>query len=853
MTTKRYHTKIIGPLIGLFLFSAALWVLYHELHTYHLKTLLHSWRSLPPAKLVSGFFLTLLSYTVLTGYDTLALRFIKKPLAYRKTALVSFIGYAFSNNIGFSMLTGASVRYRLYSGWGLSTFEIANIIGFCALTVWIGFMSLAGIAFTLFPMALPKALHLPFASARPLGFLLLGVVAVIVVIGVIQKKPIRIREWEFKFPAPTIFTLQVMVSATDWAVAASVLYVLLPDTGGLTYFGFVGIFLLAQLAGLASQVPGGLGIFETIIVILLPSQMPTAAIIASLLAYRALYYLLPLVLAAMLMGAQEILQKKTLLGHFTLLYNRWFSGILPIFLSIATFVAGAILLFSGATPADHYRLLRLKEFLPLPFIEISHFMGSIAGMGLLLLARGLQRRLDASYILAVGLLVSGIIASLLKGLDYEEAIVLAVILLAILPSRSHYYRKASLLSLDLNAGWITAILIVLIGSVWLGLFSFKHLEYSDSLWWRFTFFGDAPRFLRATVGAVGLAVMFAAARLLLPAVPKADPDAAVDLSVISAIVEKSPDTSANLALLGNKHFLLNERENAFIMYGIEGRSWIAMGDPVGPDAERADLAWRFRELSDRYDGWTVFYEVRPALLHIYLDIGLTLIKLGEEARVPLPAFTLEGSKKKGLRHTVNRLLKEDCHFEVVQPPDVPALVPDLKNISDAWLKEKKTREKGFSLGYFNPDYIRRFSIATIRQNGKLLAFANIWPGAGKEEISIDLMRYLPGAPAGIMDYLLISLIRMGQEQGYLWFNLGMAPLSGFDARALAPFWNRLGLLLNRYGGPFYNFQGLRRYKDKFDPVWTPKYLASPGGLALPRILVNLATLISGGISGVVTK
>ena len=122
-----------------------------------------------------------------------------------------------------------------------------------------------------------------------------------------------------------------------------------------------------------------------------------------------------------------------------------------------------------------------------------------------------------------------------------------------------------------------------------------------------------------------------------------------------------------------------------------------------------------------------------------------------------------------------------------------------------------------------------------------------------EEFSVDLMRYLPDAPDGVMDYLFTQLILWGKQEGYAWFNLGMAPLSGLESRALAPFWNRLGSFVFRHGEHFYNFQGLRRYKEKFDPVWEPKYLASPGGLALPRILTNLASLISGGIKGVVTK
>ena len=121
-------------------------------------------------------------------------------------------------------------------------------------------------------------------------------------------------------------------------------------------------------------------------------------------------------------------------------------------------------------------------------------------------------------------------------------------------------------------------------------------------------------------------------------------------------------------------------------------------------------------------------------------------------------------------------------------------------------------------------------------------------GADKEELSIDLMRYLEEAPHGIMEYLFIQLILWGKRDGYHWFNLGMAPLSGLEDHELAPLWNRLGAFVFRHGD-----QGLRHYKEKFDPEWRPKYLACPGGMALPRIFTNLGTLISGGVKGVVSK
>ena len=379
------------------------------------------------------------------------------------------------------------------------------------------------------------------------------------------------------------------------------------------------------------------------------------------------------------------------------------------------------------------------------------------------------------------------------------------------------------------------------------------MEYSQDLWWQFAVEGDAPRFLRATVGVICLAVIAGILRLQRPA--PAEPSAArsIDIDKARAVILASRDTSAYLGLLGDKRFLFSESGSSFIMYGVEGRSWIALGDPVGLEEERKDLVWRFRELCDRQGGWPVFYEVGKENLYLYLDLGLTPLKIGEEAFVPLPEFSLDGRGRKDLRHTYMRAKREGAVFSVVPASEVPPLLPRLRAISDAWLAAKNTREKRFSLGYFSESYLREFPVALIRKDGNIMAFSNIWPGANKEELSIDLMRHIPGSSSGIMEYLFVELMLWGREQGYGRFNLGMVPLAGLEDRALAPVWNRLGARVFRHGEHFYNFQGLRQFKEHFDPLWEPKYLVCPRGFLLPRILANLASLISGSFMGAIRK
>ncbi|MGH9422899.1 MAG: phosphatidylglycerol lysyltransferase domain-containing protein, partial [Thermoanaerobaculia bacterium] len=311
-------------------------------------------------------------------------------------------------------------------------------------------------------------------------------------------------------------------------------------------------------------------------------------------------------------------------------------------LSAITFIGGVILLFSGATPSIRGRVNALNQVLPLGVIEISHIAGSIAGAGLLVLAWALRRRLDAAYRLTVGLLLVGIFASLLKGLDYEEAIALTVVLLLLLPSHGAFYRRAALTSEPFGPAWTVAIVGITCVTVWLGFFSYKNVQLTTELWFRFRPHADAPRFLRASVFSVGALLVFALMRLMRHAQP--EPAVPTDEEIENArmILQESRGTIGNLVLLRDKAVLFGKENRAFLMYGVEGRSWVALGDPVGDQAEGEELAWRFREEADRHGGWTVFYEVGTRFLPLYIDLGLTLLKIGEEAVIDLEAWSLDG-------------------------------------------------------------------------------------------------------------------------------------------------------------------------------------------------------------------
>ncbi|MGE4265000.1 MAG: bifunctional lysylphosphatidylglycerol flippase/synthetase MprF [Desulfovibrio sp.] len=847
----------LGPALALGLLAAAVWALKAQLSGYNLQEILENLLKEKDRDLLLAFGLTAVNFIVLAGYDILALNYIGHPLPPHRPVLASFAGNAFSNTIGLSTLAGSTVRYRLYSSWGLSPGEIAKIVVFTTLTLWLGLFSIGGLIFTASPLPLPDWVALPFSTTRPLGLILLLAPAAYLYAAARKETPWRIGRLTLLLPPFKSALLQVAVASLDWALAAAVLYALLPPWANVSFPLVLGAFLLGQIAGLVSQVPGGLGVFESCLLFLLTPRIPAPALFAALVAYRVVYYLVPLALASVLLAARETLAARESARGVIAFLMQWFPVVMPRVLAVLTFVAGAVLLFSGATPSVSSRLEWLADVLPLGVLEFSHFVGSLAGLGLLILARGLQKRLDAAYYVTACLLFAGIISSLLKGLDYEEALLLTVLLLALLPCHKFFYRKASLLSEGFTRGWLIAILAALACTVALGYMAYGIATLDHELWWVFTFEDEASRFLRASVGILVGVLFVAALRLMRFARPRHIPPSEADAQTVRALVASAPETTAHLALLGDKNFLVSGKGDGFLMYGVRGRSWVCMGDPVGPPAARAELAWRFREMVDLYAGWTVFYEAGKENLPLYLDLGLSLIKIGEEARVPLQEFSLAGQARKGLRYTRNMVEKEGASFEIVPREGVPAILADLRRVSDSWLLAKNAREKKFSLGFFSDDYMLLCPQAVVRKEGRIVAFANIWEGGSRDglrhDLSVDLMRYQSDAPASVMEYLYIMLMLWGREQGYQWFNLGMAPFSGLESHALAPAWTRLGALLYTHGGQFYNFQGLRRFKDKFDPVWESKYLASPGGTVPPRVLANIASLVSGGVKGAIAK
>jgi len=846
----------IRVIISLIIFTVSLFLLYNLEQDYQLNDIFLEIKQFAPSKILLAVLLTLVSYLLLTLYDYLAIRELKSPLSYQQVAPVSFLAFTFSNTIGFSLLTGTSIRYKFYSELGLSGNNITQVVLACSVTFFLGLFFICGLALINFPAEQLSDLPLPtwfFSLNRVIGILmLLGVISYFV-FSLIWKRSIHFRGFEL---APPIFSLslkQFLVSSIDWIVVGTLFYSLLPEVDGLSYLQVLSIFFVANAIGVLAHVPGGIGVFETVVTVTLSQYLPAEQILSSVIIYRLMYYIVPFILALMYFVATLVLTNKDKFSKLNV-NLQIVRQLLPPLLSISVFGVGLVLLLSVVNPSIIHKYHWLGEIVPLPIVELSSLILSASAILLLLLSHGLFKRYQKAFELTQKLLLVAMVFIVLKGAQWQISLALGLIYLLMLPCEQVFYRQGSIVGIKYSFGWALSLAAALFLMMWVLFFAYQDVDYDHSLWFTFSQDSHVSRALRGGAVALVILLIFAFRYVLAMRRPQTRLLDEHTLSCAMDIVANAPSSHGFLALVQDKSLLFNEDNDAFLMYARAGHCWVVMGDPIGNPDKFDDLLWQFRELCDAYDGWPVFYQVTQKYLPHFLEQGLSLYKLGEEAIVPLAEFDLQSSKYRSLRQSHAKALREGLRFKIIEASEVKALLPTLEVISSSWLKAKQGREKGFSVGYFSAAYLCATPMALVYLNDELVAFSNVWASAAKIEFSVDLMRYQPSlSGSNIMDFLFTELLQWGKQQGYQLFNLGMAPMSGLTDRALVPFWTKLAKTVYKKGNKFYNFQGLRRYKDKFNPRWEAKYLICYGGLSLPVVVGSLVTLTSRGTTGVFKK
>lgn len=788
---------------------------------------------------------TALSYVILSGYDSSGLRYVGARVDRVTVLLTSFTAYALGNSVGFGVLTGGAVRMRMYGAAGVDPPRVAQAIAFNAGAFGLGMTAFGALGLLWGADDVAGVLGVPPWLLRAVASAMLAsVAAVLWICG--RRREVRVTRWTVRLPPPALAWRQLAISGGDLCAAGAALWCLLPE-GAVGLGSFIAFYSIALALAVISHVPGGLGIFEAVILLACGNRVPTEAVLGALLLYRGIYFLLPLLIATGLLAAYEL--------RFGIAapVGRLAVHVSPVLLAALAFIGGIWLLFSGVTPASEEAQQLLALHVPLPIVEASHFVGSVFGLGMLLVARGLLHRLDFAWWAALVLSCFSSLLALPKGVALSEAALFAALTLLLVISRKQFDRRSSLFEQRFEPEWLLAVGAVVVAAVWVLFFAYQDVAYARQLWWQFEFDGQAPRSLRAVTAVALVAAAFAMWQLFSPPAADVAMPTEAELERASRVLAADPHASSCLVLMGDKHLLFSPSGRSFIMYGQQRRSWISLFDPVGDPAEFEDLVWRFIETAAAHGGRAAFYQVTPQMLPLYLDAGLRVFKLGEHAHVPLADFGLKGGRRANLRSGVNRAEREGLAFELLPPARVPEVIGELRQVSDAWLAAQQVREKGFSLGAFDAGYLGRLPVALVRGPEGVLAFASVLATDARVEASVDLMRYRPGVPNGTMDFLFAKLMLALRDQGYQRFGLGMAPMSGMADHPLGSRWQRYGRLLYEHGERFYSFQGLRGFKEKFDPVWEARYLAAPGGAAPLLALTDTAALISGGLRGAVGK
>ncbi|MGB8815317.1 MAG: bifunctional lysylphosphatidylglycerol flippase/synthetase MprF [Paracoccaceae bacterium] len=843
------------------LFGFGLYALFRLLAPVDLRDVAANIHATPWATLALALLATLVAYLALVGYDWSALHYIGKPLPLPIVITGGLMAYAFGNTIGLSAVSGGAVRYRIYSGLGLDGYDVAAVSTFAAVSF--GFAAtIVGLgALAVHPGALAGMMPFPNALVRIVAIGSILAIMVPLIVAAWRKGELRYGRFVLRAPSLPVLAGQMMFSILDIGFSSLALYLLLPVTD-VSFLTFLAVFAAALMAGILSHVPGGVGVFETVVIAAMPTGTPVDQIAAALLMYRMIYYLVPFVLALIVLALYEAWV--ALGSHHAARMVRVDAALssmlpalgavaplAPVVLAALIFGSGLWMTFAALIPATSEAADALEKLFPIVFVEGGALLSSALGAALIVLALGVARRSMGAYLLALGAMAAGIVTALAQGFDTQRAAALALACLILLPFRREFNRRTTLTHAGFSFGWIVLVLSTLFAFGFVLFFAHKSTDYAHELWWQFATDRSAPRALRAGMVA-SMAVGIGALFLLLhaPRLRPTLPDAAL-LDRAARILRASDRPDAGFALMGDKTLLISDAGDAFLMFGVRGRSWIALGSPVGAREACVDLAWIFVDEARRAGARPVFYEVDQTDLPLMLDLGLSLHKLGEEALINLPDFNLDGPIRRKLRAAHARALRDGLSLEIAMPPHRPALLKSLRVISDAWLAEKNTREKGFSVGRFEPDWLNRWPLALVRQNGQIIAFANVLTTDTRALATIDLMRQATDAPAGVMDFLFTALMLEMKTRGYQQFSLGMAPLAGFETRRSGRLWDRFGGALFRHGGNFYNFAGLRAFKAKFDPVWRPHYIAVPSSAPPLLPLADAAMLISGGAKGVI--
>jgi phosphatidylglycerol lysyltransferase len=613
-------------------------------------------------------------------------------------------------------------------------------------------------------------------------------------------------------------------------------------------------YAIGILFWIVSITPQGIGVVEGMMVLTFTSLgISGAAATAVTLAFRGLTFWLPLAL-----GFFMLRRTKTFKVTLPLLADNW--GVRGV--AILTAVMGLVNVISAVTPSLAARVQIIEKYSPLEVRHGSHLTAAVAGFALLLLAGSLWRRKRVAWLLTLIVLCISMASHLLKGLDYEEALLSGVLALWLFALRSHFYARSDPPSVRQGVQTLAAALGFSLMYGTLGFYLLdRHFQVNFGLGAAlrqtlimFTQFYDPGlqpitgfgRYFADSIYVVGAVTIGYALTTLARPVLIRQRASLEERARAEQIVERYGHSSlARAALFDDKVYFFSPG-GSVIAYAEKGRIALALGDPIGPADDINATLVSFQALCDQNDWQPAFYQTLPGALDAYHSAGFNSLKIGDEAIIDLASFTLEGGSNKGLRSANNHLTKLGHHTRVYTPPISDGLLHELYDISNEWLASMHSSEKRFSLGWFEESYIRNSPvIVVLTPEGTISAFANLVPEYTLNEVSVDLMRHRNNVIPGTMDYLFVALFEWARERGYATFNLGLSSLSGIGENNEDPAFEKGLHFIYEHVNQFYNFKGLHAFKEKFHPEWSPRYLIYPGAASLPSVAAALIRADSG--------
>jgi phosphatidylglycerol lysyltransferase len=495
--------------------------------------------------------------------------------------------------------------------------------------------------------------------------------------------------------------------------------------------------------------------------------------------------------------------------------------------AVMTLGSGIVNLWSVASPRLPERIRILRELFPLAFLHLSTFFTMIIGFGLIVSSLSILRRKRRAFRVVLTMASLSILFHLTKGLDYEEATVSTLLVTLLLLSRKSFrvssrtIPTARQLAIRAGAGAIAAAAYVLL--------SYWRIAPRWEQW-----FSRSAHFMAAIFVTYLFILLYRPVKYRFLMKPN-------DMSHAADVLSRYGRTAQDFfKLWPDKSFFFSDSGRSFIAFSVGNSCAVVLGDPAGPAEEFPELIQKFSEHCRLNDWRLAFHKATPEILDIYLQLGFRKLKVGDEAIVDLAAFTLEGKAQKDVRTKFNQLEKAGVHIARYDTPVPSDVLLQLQQVSDEWLELPGRRERGFALGRFDQDYVRSTTVfAAVDESGQILAFINLIPSYKKGEATIDLMRRRTVTPNGIMDYLFGKVFLTLRKDGYQRFNMGLAPMAGFQPfetvstgeRVIHRFFQKLNFV--------FSFSGLRAYKAKFASSWEPRYLVYQNFSDLPLMALAI--------------